>query len=189
MAISKPALSLTLLAVWANHGDATASSERRSSTQPSPSKTASGPASSPLSLRSLPPEPSRSKGSCISVPRIVSGCLGEWIMPVRSTPAAAARAAPVPEPFDGADQIPWWPSVASITALDWIEAISPVIKSKTTTPRTCWLSITKERGTRSERRGTPLLIACSSRIRVTSLAVLSPQPVRRALLWPGASDA
>ena len=126
MEVSKPVLSLTRLADSANQGTASDSKLRKSSTQSSPSRTASGPTSSPLSLRSLPPEPNRSIGNCMSVPLTVRGCIGEWAMPDRPIPAAAAIAAPVPAPQEGEAQRPWWPSVAKITTLAWMGVTIPV---------------------------------------------------------------
>ncbi len=55
--------------------------------------------------------------------------MGLFAKPLREIPAEAAREEPRPAPLAEPDQMPWWPAVARITALDWIPTTSPVLMS------------------------------------------------------------
>ena len=72
-----------------------------------------------------------------------------------------------------------------MTDLAWIGMRSPDSMSSAIIPRTWLLSITNVTGRRSDLLFILRFMVCSSRVLVTSLTVLSPQPATLAILCPG----
>lgn len=72
-----------------------------------------------------------------------------------------------------------------MTVLAWIGMMSPDSMSSAIIPLTWLLSMTNVTGRRSDLLFILRFMVCSSRVLVTSLTVLSPQPATLAILCPG----